>query len=296
MKKASFLPDEMVEGGGILDDADVTIKDIKFGMSDYNGAIDEEVGALLVTFEDDDEEEHEQILSAGKGKPSKDGKSYMVETGLNSGTNAGLFISSLFECEPSVAKHLKDDISVLEGMKLHVIRKAPPKGRNTIQRDDDEGGGRGKTILVASDVISCPWDKGGKKAGSKKGKVADKKTAKGKKSKSDDDDEEEEEEEADGDDTTANAKTVLLAALDANNGEITKLKLTAACYSIIKKKLKKFAGERADIVKTINDPKFLKTQDGWAFDGKKVTAGEGEDEEEEDDEDEDDEEESDDDE
>src|SRR6185436_11356243 len=97
----SLKPKDAIQGGGLLDDADVLIKECRFKLWDYNGSIPNPIFALGVVFEGEDGSTVEQFYSAGDTKhyvPSQDGKRAQAvgtQTGLNEGTNAMMFLASL---------------------------------------------------------------------------------------------------------------------------------------------------------------------------------------------------------
>lgn len=127
--------DEFVQGG-LLDDADVTILGSRFSTWDYNGK-QAPVFALKVTMTDDEGAQHEQYLSCGELRffvPSTDGKKAVpVGTAqkLNLNTNAVAFLLSVMNADKvgtlTAALKASGDASLLEGLKVHVVRKAQPK-------------------------------------------------------------------------------------------------------------------------------------------------------------------------
>lgn len=127
--------DEFVQGG-LLDDADVTVKRARWETWDYNGK-QAPIFALGLDLEDSDGQVHNEHLSCGELRffvPSADGK-LAVPSGtakkLNLNTNAVAFILSFMNADTAgaitAAFKVQGDISLLEGVKMHVIRKAQPK-------------------------------------------------------------------------------------------------------------------------------------------------------------------------
>lgn len=157
----SFKPSLFAHGGGLLDDVDVTIKDVKFVEWDYNGSIPEAVLAFGVTYVDDEGAETDQYYSAGNLKdfaPSKDGKTVVptgTKTALNDGSNFFSFIKSLVENGFPEDK-LDDDMSVITGTYCHVKRAAQQK-RTGIAATNKSG--REATVLLVEKVLSLPWEK-----------------------------------------------------------------------------------------------------------------------------------------
>lgn len=157
--------DEFVQGG-LLDDADVTIKSARFSAWDYNGKIKDPVLALKVDMEDGEGTVHEQYLSAGDLKffsPSEDGKRAVPQgTGnkLNINTNAVGLIMSIINAdtrgEMAAKIRATNDISVLDGLKCHIIRKAQPKRAGILQQQGDDT--REKTAIQVEKIIAYPWE------------------------------------------------------------------------------------------------------------------------------------------
>lgn len=170
-----FDRDAFVEGGGLLDDVDVTFTSVRFGKTDYRGSAATTTTALLVTMETEDGEEHEEIYSIGRKAEkvlmaSPDGSRLVPRSGasevqLNSKSKAGMFLISLIDAGYENEGDPKD-ISQLEGLRVHVRRKALPKLDNVA--DSKEG-----SVLLVADILE---EKSKGKATGKaaaKGKAAD---------------------------------------------------------------------------------------------------------------------------
>jgi hypothetical protein len=138
--------------GGLLDDRNVEIKNIGFVMWDYEGSIANDVPALRVEFQpwtDDWSEEDGDInvqhFSAGdaaKIKPSKDGKTLEPvkkgeEVKVSKSSNFGLFIRSIVEAGYD-DNLIEDDITIFDGMKCHVARRAQPKRGSGIKNAKED--------------------------------------------------------------------------------------------------------------------------------------------------------------
>jgi hypothetical protein len=160
----SLKPSDAVQGGGLIDDVDVTIKSCRFKAWDYNGALPQPVLGLSVDFDYLDvtsgqSAEANQVYSAGDMKhfvPSQDGRMAVAvggKTGLNENTNAMLFLVSLVNCGFPENK-IGDDVSVFEGTHCHVTQVPQPK------RGGAAAGGDKKTVLVVSKIHKFPWDAG----------------------------------------------------------------------------------------------------------------------------------------
>lgn len=166
VKGAMF--DEFVQGG-LLDDADVTVKTARFVPWDYQGKIQQPVLALQLVLEDAEGQEHKEHLSSGELRffvPSGDGKKAVPvgnQKNLNSNTNAVAFIVSVLSADTrgELAAKIRstDDISVLDGTRLHVIRKAQPKRSGIIQQPTADGQpARQAQQLIAEKVLSYSWE------------------------------------------------------------------------------------------------------------------------------------------
>jgi hypothetical protein len=162
--------DEFVQGAGRLDDVDITVASARWVSWDYRGKIANAVLALQVNAVDAEGTEHEEYLSCGDLKffvPSGDGKKAVPvgsQVKLNINTNAVAFIASLMNAdtrgEMAAKLRTSDDISVLDGLKLHVVQKAQPK-RAGIVAAPGVASAEGKTQLIVEKVLSYPWEKAG---------------------------------------------------------------------------------------------------------------------------------------
>jgi hypothetical protein len=154
--------------GGLIDDVDVTVKASRFELYDYDGKSQQPTLALHWTLVDSDGLESEQYWSAGDPKffvPSKDGKEAIPvgsRTALAGGSNFAILISSLVNAGYP-ADDLGSDISVFEGMQVHVARVPQPKRSGIINRGGENE--REKTVLTVSKIINMPGEAPVKKAG-----------------------------------------------------------------------------------------------------------------------------------
>lgn len=167
--------DEFVVSG-LIDDADVTIESARFVSWDYKGQVTPPVLALQLWLVDGDGARHDDYLSAGDQKffvPSSDGRKAIPvgsQQKLNINTNAVEFIISLLNADTrgELAAKIKggDDISVMDGVKVHVVRKAQKK-RAGIQiqanavPDVPGQAPRQKTVLTVEKLIAYPWEAAG---------------------------------------------------------------------------------------------------------------------------------------
>jgi hypothetical protein len=152
-----------------MQDIDVAITNVRWTEWDYQGTVNPPVLACRVTMAPlDGSDEHEEFLSAGSldnftPNPDDDGKTLVSPNGrehLTQSSNWYQFIQSILDSGGDLTP-LKDDVSILEGSKFHVVRKPAPKrdGAFTVQKKE----GREAQILVVDKVISLPWDKKGAK-------------------------------------------------------------------------------------------------------------------------------------
>lgn len=160
-------PESFVEGGGLLDDVDVTFKQVRVKSWDYNGKVPAPVPALELTMEVEGVEgDQVQYYSIGKGtdwQPSEDGHSVVAvgkATGITSSSNAAIFIKSMVDAGfPS--NKIEDDVRCFEGLKAHMTRiPAPKRGVTPTPRED--GKQFDSTILTVGSIISLPWENKGK--------------------------------------------------------------------------------------------------------------------------------------
>src|SRR3972149_1510368 len=164
-KKASLKPSDFVEGGGVISGVDGTFAEARFAMWDYNGQVPVSNPAVRVKMVDEEKEEYLQYWSAGQAKDwvaSDDGKSLLSVgsgSGINTGSNAGILLASVINAGFPEDK-MGDDISVLDGLKCHVIRQAAPK-RNIQKAPRADGRVFEDTVLIVSKIHQLPWERKG---------------------------------------------------------------------------------------------------------------------------------------
>lgn len=171
--------DEFSEGG-LLNDVDVTIKTWRYRNWDYNGTVAPPVLGLQLEMVEDDGTVTVDVASAGDLKnfvPSEMplGKK-AVPVGqnkkMNKNTNAMLTVISLMQADTrgELAAKLRqsDDISILDGVKVHILRTPQPKRRNmpVIQAGPEAQPGapqvqkREPEYISITKVIAYPWENG----------------------------------------------------------------------------------------------------------------------------------------
>jgi len=245
---ASLDPNDFVEGGGLIDDVDVTFKECVFDMFDYNGKVVPGVPSLKIDMVMEDDEEATQYYSMGSANdwiPSEDGSQLMAvgkASSIRMTTNGGIFLKSLIDAGFPVDK-LGDDITVLDGMQAHVIRVPAPKRPGLKKQERSDGKKFEETILIVGEILTLPWEKS-KPKGAPKGKAAPKGKGKtkpaAKKTKA----------EPEGDVNDA-AVMVVLSILESE-GTITKKELPSKIFQT-----EKTNPDRNAIVKAVFDDAFL---------------------------------------
>jgi hypothetical protein len=241
----SLKPSEMSAGGGLWSDIDATITDVKFETSTFEGKVPGGVTVLALSVTDGAGEDHEQLLSCGKGNvPTADGKGLEDGGKFNSGSNAGIFLSSMVT-GGFPENRMGEDISILVGTKAHFERVTAPKRSGIAKAPRADGKVFEDTILIVTKVLQLPWDapkKGGKAPAQAvaKSKVA----AKGKAPEADVGDE---------------AASAIMEVLMENPEGLTKQQLTKAVFQVVKDNPNKSA-----IVKMCFDDEFL-AGGAWSF-------------------------------
>jgi hypothetical protein len=167
-KGASFNPDDFITGG-LLDDVDVTFKNVKCEMFDYGGksAAAPAVGIDLVTGAETDGEapyrQHWTVGSAENWEPAPDGKSMVPigkDPGFRKGSNIHLMLMSLKDAGFPMERLTDGNITTLEGLVAHVVRKPAPKRPNLNKRERTDADGKAyeDKILLIESIVSLPWE------------------------------------------------------------------------------------------------------------------------------------------
>ncbi len=249
-KAMSLNPETFTEGGGLIDDVDVVIKEARFVMWDYNGKSAAGDSPCLHLNLDLDGDEVEQYYSMGAAKdwmPSEDGKNLLAvgsASGIRKSSNGGIFLMSLIDAG-FPADDLAEDVSVLDGLQAHMVQVPAPKRKGL---KDEKESKYEKTILVVSSIIALPGEKkkpkgAPKNAGSGSTKPKGKATAKT--------------EEPDNDINSA-AVTAILGIL-ADEPTLTKKDIPAKLFSVLGKD-----PNRNAIIKLAFDDEFL-SSGPWTY-------------------------------
>lgn len=155
--RVNLNPETYVEGG-LFDDVDALMTNVKFEQYDYDGKSPVAVPALGADIKPDDAEKPiRQYWSMGDPKKfaaSKDGKSLvpLVEKAMLAKTsNGAIFMKSLVEVGFPADKLNEGDISVLDGLKAHFVRIPEPERKNLKKEKKGE-------ILVVTSIINLPGE------------------------------------------------------------------------------------------------------------------------------------------
>lgn len=167
--------------GGLVDDVDVLVKDVRWCFYDYQGKSDTDALVLGMELEemsvgaDGKRAVHEQYFSAGDKeffRPSEQAKDGVADGGylvpiqdrkqLNQNTNAAIFLASLQACQFPVDR--LENMSITEalvGAVIHINRVAQPKRQGLIKRtrggeQGDGGKERESTVVVCTKVVALP--------------------------------------------------------------------------------------------------------------------------------------------
>lgn len=226
-KGASLSPKNFITGG-LLDDVDVTFKNVKFEMFDYNGTQEPTpaLGIDLVTgSEEPGEKPYRNHWSVGKAEmwaPSDDGMEIVpIGKDLFPRKTSNLYFLVTTLLEAKVPDEVLDSgrVDVLEGLKVHIVRKEPPGKKSDVPkekrvgRDGKEYEKDGKIYAVSKIYEPFPWV-----AGAAAGDM--KKAAGG----------------ASTEDLEATAKGILMQLVMAGNGKTSKKDIPTKGFALIDKK------------------------------------------------------------
>jgi hypothetical protein len=223
-KAVSLNPDDMAEGGGLLDNIRATITDAKFVMTNYQGKsqIMRPAAHLTLTEIVDGEElvHDDQFWSCGKAEdwmPSDDGK-YLIPTGMkkqiHKSSNFGMFLVSALDCGFPGDK-FDSDISFLIGTEAHFHQIVVADRGKTKTKDGKEYDAQ---VMCLAEIFKFPWEKAKGKSAKTSGKQS---KGKGKgKAKA-------EPEADDGADLNADAQAIIMELLVEAGGEMAKKDLAS---------------------------------------------------------------------
>jgi len=174
MEGFTLNPDSFAEGGGLLDDVDVTVIESKFEMFDYAGKAP---AVLALTWELNVEgmpENTKQYWSAGgehdyRPNPKDGGATLVAEVAQGTtaskprkNSNLHVLADSLVRSGFPRDKLDATDASIFKGMKCHMLRKPAMKRPGlTGTRMGPTGKEYDLTILEVSQIHQLPWEKTG---------------------------------------------------------------------------------------------------------------------------------------
>jgi hypothetical protein len=155
-------PDTFTQGG-LLDDVDVTIKQARFVMYDYNGKMPEAVLALELVIEDADGNEEVVYQAAGKETtksfdPSEDGLTVVPKfegATMKQNSNLALFLQSLRNAgfpDEDIQNGMMD---CLDGLNVHV-RRVTQERKGMIQTGPNAG--KAQQTLLVENINSYPGE------------------------------------------------------------------------------------------------------------------------------------------
>jgi len=163
----SLKPSEATQGG-LLDDVNVTWKKCRFAMFDYNGTLPP-VPAIKVEMETEEGEEAEQYWSIGNAKdwkPSKDGKTLQPvgsASTLKLNSNGMILLKSLVDSGFD-EEEMGDDVSVFDGIKVHMARVPAPKRSGLEKAPREDGKDFPATILTVDEILVMPGEEAEEKS------------------------------------------------------------------------------------------------------------------------------------
>lgn len=264
-KGASLNPVDFITGG-LLDDADVTFKNVKFEMFDYDGKAEPApaLGIDLVTgAEEEGAKPYRQHWSCGSSEnwePSDDGSTLVPigkDTELRKATNLYMFLTSLKEAQFPMERLNDGDCSVLEGLQAHVLRKDAPK-RGNLPQGGTRRGRDGKEyekdnkVLCVSKINKFPWE-GEAPAKPKKGAAKKEEPAA----------------EAGGGDIEAKAKDVLIKLVVSGDGKALVKEVPSKGFALIDPK----DPDKNKILKVLFNPAWIKANGFNVTDDGVITLG-----------------------
>lgn len=161
-KLLSWNPDDAIQGG-LVSDVDVTFKECRFEYWNYGGRIDNDVAALRITLlvdgQTDTVDQYWSVGDAGFYQPVNDGRAMVGKDGHENyikNSNFMLLINSLVNQGYERKKGGLGDISILDGVRAHVVRHTAPKREGLDTQGTNE---REKMVLIVTKLISVPGEK-----------------------------------------------------------------------------------------------------------------------------------------
>ena len=158
----SIKPSEMIEGGAVPVDQNLSVKDAAFCLFDYQGKAPPTTAARLTLVSDDGVESIQHFSAADPTRfvPSQDGKSLVAigaATSLAKSSNFYVLMNNLVSAGFPENK-LATDISVLGGLYAYWIGVPEPK-RPGLTRTPEQSARGERIIPVPSIIHNLPWEK-----------------------------------------------------------------------------------------------------------------------------------------
>lgn len=255
----SVRPSDASQGGGLLDDADVTIKQLRYVVRDRTNprtqATPDTRLYIEAVFADDEGREHTEYYSIGdtsKFVPSPDGRRALavVEGARFVQSSKGIrLIASLVNAGFPEDK-IADDLAVFDGTYGHVNRTTLPR---------IAGQEKDATILEFTKIHRLPWEKKSGPAAAKPKTVAAPASAKPVARA-------EAPEQATPDNVREKAIATLFAVLADNGGSIPRQKVAPAAFKHLATD-----PDRNAVVALVFTEQFLRSVDGINFDGQTIS-------------------------
>jgi len=164
---ASLKPSDAVEGGGLLDNVNVTWEEVRFQDWDYNGT-QPKAPALKVTMRLEDGDLAEQYFSCGRiatedykiaGDGTRLDKASKTSRPLSKSSNFIILMQSLVTADFPEDK-MGVDCTIFEEMECHMIRvKAAESKGMTPKAPRADGRVFDRMNFVVDKIIKFPWDK-----------------------------------------------------------------------------------------------------------------------------------------
>lgn len=237
MGSVDLRPDQASEGGGLVDDFDGIISDMRFIMTDYSGRMSESVPVCQVTFDVDGEESIQLYSVGGNGDfvPNETGRgldALKSKTTLTKTCKYIKFVDSIKEAGFPLNKIDATDITSLIGVDGHWLRKAVEyKG---LKKEGD----RDNTVLLCTKVNKLPWENNTKTA---KGRAKDEQVDEG---------------------LAKSVVEIIQGVIIENDGTVAKKNLLSAMF---KSQDVSALDDKKGALKMATDDTFLKSRDEWSY-------------------------------
>lgn len=160
----SIRPSEMVEGGAVPVDRNLTWKECRFVLFDYQGKAPATTAGRIILVDDDGTESIQHYSAADPARfiPSADGKTIQpvgIAQSLSKSSNFHVLMNALVNAGFPENK-ITDDISALDGLYAYHIGMPEPK-RSGLARpaQADGSAAREKILSIPSKILRLPWEK-----------------------------------------------------------------------------------------------------------------------------------------